>query len=57
LNEKAVKDASGKYDESKVTIEKYPEMYVFGVEGEKLPDSAIRSFEKLEKVFNEAVVK
>jgi hypothetical protein len=39
-------------DESKVTIEKYPAMYVFGDKGGKLPANALRSFEALEKLFN-----
>lgn len=51
LDLKKVQDRSGKIDESKVTIEKYPAMYVFGEKGERLPANAIRSFEELEKVF------
>jgi len=51
LDLKKVQDRSGKIDESKVTIEKYPAMYVFGEKGENLPANAIRSFEELEKIF------
>jgi hypothetical protein len=50
LDLKKVQDRSGKIDESKVTIEKYPEMYVFGKNGENLPSNAIKSFEELEKM-------
>lgn len=46
-----VKNRSGVIDESKVTIEKHPAMYVFGEKGEKLPASALRSFEELEQLF------
>ena len=41
LNLNAVKDKSGKVDESKVTIEKYESMLVFGKEG-KLPSNAVK---------------
>ncbi|MEJ6981406.1 DUF4974 domain-containing protein [Pedobacter sp. P351] len=51
LDLRKVQDKTGKIDESKVTIEKYPAMYVFGEKGEKLPPNAIKSFEELEKVF------
>ena len=51
LDLRKVKDRSGKIDESKVTIEKYPAMYVFGEKGEKLPANAIKSFNELEKMF------
>ena len=51
MNAKAVQDASGKFDESEVTIEKFPAMYVFGEKGENLPANAIKSFEELEKIF------
>lgn len=51
LDLKKVQDKSGKIDESKITIEKFPAMYVFGEKGEKLPSNAIRSFEELERVF------
>lgn len=51
LDLKKIHDKSGKFDESKITIEKYPAMYVFGENGEKLPANAIKSFEELEKMF------
>jgi hypothetical protein len=54
LNINAVKGINGKVDESKVTIEKYPAMYVFGPSGEKLPANAIHGFDQLEKVFASA---
>ena len=55
LNAIAVKNKEGKFDESGVTIEQYPAMYVFGDKGENLPANAIKSFEQLEKVFRESV--
>jgi hypothetical protein len=51
LDMKAVKDAAGKIDESKVTIEAEPAMYVFSPHGENLPANAIKGFEELEKVW------
>jgi len=51
LNLNAIKDASGKIDESGITIEKEQEMYVFGEHGEKLPANAIKGFENLEKLW------
>jgi hypothetical protein len=42
LNLTAVKDKSGKVDESKVTIEKFESMLVFGKDG-KLPGNAVKS--------------
>jgi sugar phosphate isomerase/epimerase/dienelactone hydrolase len=53
LNLKAIQDATGKIDESGITIEKEQAMYVFGDNGEKLPAHAIKGFENLEKVFTE----
>jgi len=40
-------------DESKVTIENEPQMYVFGGKGEKLPANAIHGKEALEKILQE----
>ena len=54
LNINAFKDAKGNIDESKVTIEKFSSMYVFGEKGENLPANAIKSFDALQKVFEEA---
>jgi hypothetical protein len=51
LNIRSIEDKNGKIDESKVTIEDEPAMYVFGKDGENLPANAIKSFEELEKVF------
>jgi len=51
LNLKAIEDKDGKIDESHVTIEKEPMMYVFGPHGENLPKDAIHGFDQLEKVF------
>ena len=48
LNLDAVKDKSGKIDESKVTIEKYDKLLVFGKNG-KMPDNALRSAEEVWK--------
>jgi len=55
LNLKAIQDATGKIDESKITIEKESLMYVFGERGELLPSNAIMGFENLEKVFNKSI--
>ncbi|PWS28812.1 acetylxylan esterase [Pedobacter yonginense] len=51
LNGASVKDKTGEYDESKVTIEKENALYVFGNQGEKLPKHALMGFENLEKLF------
>ncbi|WP_238387929.1 DUF4974 domain-containing protein [Pararcticibacter amylolyticus] len=52
LDIRKVQDKNGKIDESPVTIEKYPAMYVFGEKGEKLPANAVRDFTQLEKMFD-----
>lgn len=52
LNSSAVKDQNGNYDESKCTIEKKEALYVFGDNGEFLPENAIKGYENLEKLFN-----
>ena len=54
LNLQAVQDASGNFDESKITIEKESALFVFGEHGENLPADAVKGFSNLEKVFNEA---
>jgi len=51
LNIKAIQDAKGNIDESKITIEKEEAMYVFGDKGEKLPANAIKGFSNLENSF------
>ncbi len=53
LNEIVVKDKSGKYDESKCTIEPEKALYVFGDNGERLPKNAMMGFEQLEKLFTQ----
>jgi dienelactone hydrolase len=52
LNGKAIHDAAGKVDESKITIEKEQAMYVFGDKGEKLPANAIHGFDQLLQLWN-----
>jgi hypothetical protein len=49
LNINAVKDKTGKIDESKCTIEKYDAMLVFGNEG-KLPANAVKGPDAIWKV-------
>jgi dienelactone hydrolase len=49
LNINAVKDKTGKIDESKVTIEKYEAQLVFGKEG-KLPTGAVKGADKVREV-------
>ncbi|WP_236059555.1 alpha/beta hydrolase family protein [Chitinophaga rhizophila] len=44
-------------DESKITIEKTPAMYVFGEKGEQLPATAIHGFAQLEEVWKAATNK
>jgi sugar phosphate isomerase/epimerase len=57
LNLKAVQDANGKIDESKITIEPEMSLYVFGENGERLPAHAVKGFENLERVFSEEIQK
>lgn len=60
---KAVYDFMAKYlgldlktaDESKITIEKAPALYVFGDKGERLPSTAIHGFTQLEQVWKTAI--
>jgi hypothetical protein len=49
LNINAVKDKTGKIDESKVTIENYEALLVFGKEG-KLPANAVKGPEAIQAV-------
>ena len=49
LNISAVKDKTGKIDESKVTIENYEALLVFGKEG-KLPPTAIKGSDEIKRV-------
>jgi hypothetical protein len=57
LNLQKIQDASGKIDESEITIEPEQQLYVFGDSGEYLPSHAIHGFENLTRVFNEEVQK
>lgn len=57
LNIKAIQDANGTIDESKITIEPEKSLYVFGDNGEKLPAHAVKGFENLERVFAEEIEK
>ena len=54
LNAAAILDASGKANETGITIEPEQAMYVFGDHGEKLPAHAVKGFEQLEAVFKAA---
>jgi len=54
LDINAVKNKEGKIDESGCTIEEYPAMYVFGKNGESLPTNALKDFDKLSQVLEEA---
>jgi len=56
LNGAAVKDKTGGYNESKVTIEKENALYVFGDKGERLPKNAVMGFDQLEKLFHSKTV-
>ena len=47
LNINILKDANGNFDESKVTIEKEPQMYAFGPKGETFPANALKGKEAL----------
>jgi hypothetical protein len=51
LDIEKIKDSSGKIDESTVSIEESSAMYVFGKEGELLPENAIKGFYNLVSVF------
>jgi hypothetical protein len=53
LDVRALKDREGRFDESKITIEKEEMMYVFGPNGEDLPENAIRGKEQLMNVVKE----
>lgn len=49
-----IKNPIGGIDESKVIIEPENMMYAFGKNGENLPSNAIKGFDKLTEVFNNA---
>jgi len=50
-------EKDGKIDESEVTIEEEPKMYVFGDHGQYLPKDAIHGYDNLVNVFNKAIGK
>jgi hypothetical protein len=52
LDLSAVKDKTGKIDESKVTIEPENALFVFGDHGEKLPANAIHGYDQLKALFD-----
>jgi dienelactone hydrolase len=54
LDIRKIEDKSGKIDESEVTIEKEPLMYVFGDHGQYLPKDAIMGYDNLLRVFANA---
>lgn len=49
-------DKNGDFDETKVTVEKESQMYVFGEKGEKLPSNAIKGKEALLKVLKDVAI-
>ncbi len=55
LNIGMIKDKSGNVDESKVSIEEEATMYVFGKDGARLPDGALKSFSELDQLFSETI--
>jgi hypothetical protein len=55
LNINLIKDKSGNVDESKVTIEEEATMYVFGKDGARLPEHALRSFRELDQLFSSTI--
>lgn len=55
LNTASVKNAQGEFDESGVTIEKDKALKVFGDKGENLPSNAVKGFDNVTKIFNDAV--
>lgn len=54
LDIRKIEDKSGNIDESEVTVEKEPIMYVFGDHGQSLPKDAIMGYNNLLKVFASA---
>jgi hypothetical protein len=57
LNLKAAQDATGKIDESTITIEEESALYVFGKNGELLPGHAVKGFSNLETLFYKSIGK
>ncbi|MDR2917297.1 MAG: acetylxylan esterase [Tannerella sp.] len=56
LDVSRILDKNGEFDESKVTVEKESDLYVFGENGEKLPSDAIRGKEALLRVLKEVSI-
>jgi hypothetical protein len=54
LNSRGLKNAEGQFDESKVVIEPYAALKVFGAEGKGLPSNAVKGMEELKRVFEAA---
>ncbi|MBE7169415.1 MAG: acetylxylan esterase [Williamsia sp.] len=52
-----IKDASGNIDESAITVEKEPALYVFGDQGERLPANAVKGYDEVTRVFEAAAGK
>ena len=55
LDLKKIRNKAGEIDESFVTIEKEKDLYVFGENGEHLPPHALKGYEAIVKVFEEAI--
>ncbi len=55
LNADKVRSTQGEFDESGVNIEKESALKVFGDKGESLPANAVKGFENVVKVFNDAI--
>jgi hypothetical protein len=55
LNTASVINAQDEFDESGVTLEKEAALKVFGDKGESLPANAVKGFDVVTKVFNDAV--
>jgi hypothetical protein len=54
LKTQGLKNAEGLFDESKVVIEPYAALKVFGAEGKGLPSNAVKGMEELKRVFEAA---
>ncbi len=55
LNTAGLKNEKGELDESFVTIEKEADLKVFGPNGERLPENAVKGFDAVTAAFNNAV--
>ncbi|HUC79319.1 MAG TPA: TIM barrel protein [Flavisolibacter sp.] len=55
LNLSAIKNKAGELDESKITIEAEAALKVFGERGESLPANAVKGYENVVKLFENAV--